>query len=400
MSRGGTEPGDDRFDLSDVDHRVGKAVGGAQFWEPCSAQDIRRWVMAMDYPNPLHWDEEFARASKFGAIVAPQSFTTALDCGQGVQAALVGRIPGSLLLYGGDEWWFYGQRIQPGDQHVHERRFHGYKIMHTKFAGPTMFSSGDTVHRNRRSGALVARQRATVIRYLAHEAHKRSVARQGEQPKAPQWSEAQLQKIDEARHAWILSYRMGVSPHFDQVQLGEALPSRVIGPHSVISFTTQQRAFPFNIWGTSHPVGVAGLPDAWTDQDAGWAKGFELDHTRAKIDPRFLDGLHAGPSRGHLANAQGSGIAVSRAFGFGAAMGAWVSDYLAYWAGHEGFVRHTKVTYRGMAMEGDVAYVEAQVTGKEPNSLWGVPLISLKVRMKNQDGAVLLDGAAEVELPL
>ena len=51
-----------QLDLSDVAPRVGELVGGGQLWDPCSSSDIRRWVMAMDYPDPLHWDEEFARA--------------------------------------------------------------------------------------------------------------------------------------------------------------------------------------------------------------------------------------------------------------------------------------------------------------------------------------------------
>ena len=62
------------LDLSDVKRRVGQEVGGGELHEPCSATDIRRWVMAMDYPNPIHWDRDFAAASKFGGIVAPQSF--------------------------------------------------------------------------------------------------------------------------------------------------------------------------------------------------------------------------------------------------------------------------------------------------------------------------------------
>ena len=105
-----------KLDLSDVDPRVGQRVGGGQLWEPCSATDIRRWVHAMDNPNPIHWDQEFAKRSKFGGIVAPQSFVVCMDYGHGVHPACVGRIPGSHLIFGGEEWWFYGPRIRPGDR--------------------------------------------------------------------------------------------------------------------------------------------------------------------------------------------------------------------------------------------------------------------------------------------
>ena len=167
----GTQP---QLDLSDVEPRVGQLVGGGQLWEPCTAMDIRRWVMAMDYPNPLHWDEEFARNSKFGGIVAPQSIAVGLDYGHGVAPACVGRIPGSHLIFGGEEWWFYGHRVRPGDQLFQERRFHDYKVTDTKFAGPTMFQRGDTTHTNQ-NGTLVARERSTSIRYLAAEAERRGM---------------------------------------------------------------------------------------------------------------------------------------------------------------------------------------------------------------------------------
>jgi len=44
----------------------------------------------------------------------------------------------------------------------------------TKFAGPTMFSRGDTTHTNQ-NGVLVARERSTGIRYLYEEARKRGM---------------------------------------------------------------------------------------------------------------------------------------------------------------------------------------------------------------------------------
>ena len=89
----------------------------------------------------------------------------ALDYGHGAAPACVGHIPNSHLIFGGEEWWFYGCPVRPGDKLFQERRFHDYKVTETKFAGPTMFSRGDTVHTNQH-GALVARERSTAIRYL------------------------------------------------------------------------------------------------------------------------------------------------------------------------------------------------------------------------------------------
>ena len=178
-----------KMDLSDVDPRVGVPVGGGEPWEPVAATDVRRWVMAMDYPNPLHWDEEFARASRFGRLVAPQSFAAAMDYVHGVRPSLVGRIPGSHMIFGGEEWWFHGPRIFPGDRLDHERVFKGYKLAQTKFAGETMFSWGDTIHRNQR-GESVATARSTSVRYLAEEARKRGFY--GQTAPAPTWTQDAL----------------------------------------------------------------------------------------------------------------------------------------------------------------------------------------------------------------
>src|SRR3546814_3905502 len=78
------------------------------------------------------------------------------------------------------EWWHYGYRIRPGDQLFQERRFHDYKVADTKFAGPTVFQRGDTLHRNQH-GTPVAKSRSTAIRYLAAEAEKRKMYARSEE---------------------------------------------------------------------------------------------------------------------------------------------------------------------------------------------------------------------------
>ena len=398
MSKPAARSGDVQIDLSDVEPRVGQLVGGGQLWDPCSSSDIRRWVMAMDYPNPLHWDEAYARGSEFGGLIAPQSIAVALDFGHGCQPACVGKIPGSHLIFGGEEWWYYGSRIRPGDQLFQERRFHDYKVADTKFAGPTVFQRGDTVHRNQH-GTVIAKARSTAIRYLAAEAEKRSLYASKLPPK-PRWSAEQIAEVDKVRHDWILSNREGRSPAFGSVKAGDRLPRRVIGPHTIASFATEYRAFVFNAWGSFDWVAPAGVKDPWINQDPGWVEGFGFDEEGAKIDPRKRDGLYVGPSRGHVDDEKADKIGMARAYGYGATMQAWVTDYLAYWAGNKGYVRHVKSDFRGPAFEGDVTYFEGEVIETQAETSWGMPLVTVKVKLTNQDGSTLVDATAKVELTL
>jgi hypothetical protein len=386
-----------KLDLSDVEHRLGQKVGGGQLWEPCNKTDIRRWVMAMDYVNPLHWDQRFARETKFGDIIAPQSMAVALDYGHGNNQACVGHIPGQHMIFGGEEWWWYGTHVRPGDQLFQERIFTGYKVAETKFAGPTLFQRGDTIHRNQR-GDLIAKSCPTVIRYLAKEAEKRGVyAATAGAPK--RWTAAELDAIGKIRRDWFMSNRAGRSPYWKEVKVGDRLPRRVIGPHSIASFTTEYRAFIFNIWGSFYWTAPEGVTDPWVNQDMGWIEGFSFDEEGAMIDPRLRDGIYVGPSRGHIDDSRASEIGMHRAYGYGATMAAWNTDYLAMWAGHDGLVRHAKSEFRGPAFEGDVTFIDGEVVDRIEHSTWGFPLVQVKVTMTNQEGKIVVTALNEIELP-
>ncbi len=104
----------DPLDTTETDKWVGKPLGGGQLKEPITITDIRRWAQGMHNPNPLYYDDEYAAKSAIGEIVAPQSFTVNCTVGHGATPAIQGYIPGTHMLFGGDEWWFYGPRIRPG----------------------------------------------------------------------------------------------------------------------------------------------------------------------------------------------------------------------------------------------------------------------------------------------
>ena len=91
---------------------------------------------------------------------------------------------------------------------------------------------------------------------------------------------------------------------------------------------------------------------------------------------------------------------MGRAFGYGASMSAWFADYLEYWAGHDGRVRYSKMAIRSPAFEGDATLLEGEVVEIEPLSpLLGVPLVTIRVQLTNQDGVALVDPGPTTCLP-
>ncbi len=383
---------DKTLDCSDLDNHMGKPIAPAKLKEPLHNNDFRRWVQAMHYPNLLHYDADFAAEGRFGRLVAPQSFAVATDDGHGAGPACVGRIPDSHLLFGGDEWWFYGPKIYGGDSIVNEKIPFDYTVKDTKFAGPTCFQRGDNNYYNQ-DGDFIATQRSTTIRYR-QDMVADTGAPGGEEE--PVWTDAQLEQLEEEKWEYIqMLHDLGHGKRYwDDVSVGDKLPTRVFGPHSIASFTTEWRAYLFTIWGGTHRPGIDMEALGFTKEMAG----HENDPVMERKNPELTDGAYFGPSRGHLFPRWARHIGMPRAYGYGASMGAWIIDYLAGWAGEWGQVVHSNCSYRGPAFTGDATYLTAEVIDK-PVDDQGRNLVQMDVRMANQQGTTMATARAEVELP-
>jgi acyl dehydratase len=378
------------LDASDVDRWIGLPLGGSLQKEPFSTNDIRRYVQAMANPNPLHFDEAYAAASVFGRINAPQSYFGG-GVGTGASPSIQGLIPGSHMLFGGDEFWWYGPRVYPGDTLSMDRMLFDYKVTNTSFAGPTMFSRGDTNYANQR-GEFIAKQRSTSIRYLVANAQKLGAFASDTQD--PEWTEEQLEKIEDEKVEYIRTIINHPRRPYGAVAVGQKLARRVLGPHTLGSFTGEQRSDQGS-WGSTSDWNV--MPSSTLS--SGWLPIMSRNEERAKLNPGAGDGLTFGPSRGHVQPRYAREIGMPRGYGYGASMGAWCTDYLANWAGEAGFVRHARTQYRNPAFTGDVTYLDGEVTGKFVNDRTGATTAQVSYTMTNQKGAVMAKGVAEVELP-
>jgi len=380
------------LDCSELDALMGKPIDPARMKEPLSNTDFRRWVQAMHYPNLLHYDHDFAAEGRFGRLVAPQSFAVATDDGHGAGPACVGKIPDSHLIFGGDEWWFYGPRIFGGDEITNEKVPYDYAIKETSFAGPTCFQRGDNNYYNQH-GDFIARQRSTAIRYNRAKAVEMGAMKDSDDPV---WSDEDLSALQDKKYEYIkMMHDLGHGKRYwDDVSVGEELPVRAIGPHSVASFTTEWRAYLFTVWGGTHRPGLDMEAMGFTAEFAG----HENDPVMERDNPELTDGAYFGPSRGHLFPEWARRVGMPRAYGYGASMGAWLIDYFAGWAGEWGRVVYSKSAYRGPAFVGDATYMTASVTDKLTDDD-GRKLVRVECKMSNQLGNIMATATADIELP-
>jgi hypothetical protein len=387
---------DKTLDCSDLDRHLGKPIEGARLKDPIGNLDIKRWAQAMHYPNGLHYDNAFAVESRFGRLVAPQSFAVACDDGHGSAPACVGRIPESHLLFGGDEWWFYGPRISGGDMIHNERIPFDYVVKETKFAGPTCFQRGDNHYYNQ-LGDKIATQRSTSIRYRADLAREMGGAPAPEAMEDPVWTPAQLAELEDKKFEYIKAlHDLGHGKRYwDDVKVGDKLPTRVIGPHSIASFTTEWRSFIMTIWGGMRRRTDIDLAELGFTEDMA---GKEMDGPLEKINPEQTDGAYIGPSRGHLFPAWARTIGMPRGYGYGASMGAWIIDYLAGWAGEWGMVVHSNCNYRGPAFTGDATFMTATVIDKKVDEEKR-NVVQVDFKMSSQLGVTMATAKAEIQLP-
>jgi acyl dehydratase len=378
------------IDTSDIDRWMGQPVGGEQLREPIAVSDLRRWVQAMHNPNPMHYDADWPAVREAGGLIAPRSLVLACAIRHGVQTSVQGTFKGVNQMNAGDAWWFY-ETASVGDLVKSVRTALDYRVTQTPFAGPTLFQRGLITYINQ-DGEVLARQRSTSIRYLQSNFQKAAETRpkkaaSDEDKSEPVLTPEMISGYEAERLAYARSLREAAPPTLADLTEGMALPRRIIGPHSIQSFTNEQRAFLYTIWGNLYDDGLPRTERRNVRSEDG------------ALDPYFVDGLFHGHSAGHANSAAAASRGMPRAYGAGGAACAYVVDYAANWAGATGKVEHVDVQYRGPILVGDVTYISAKVKSVGAPEADGSGLVTLAVQAADQNGKVSTPGTVTVRLP-
>ena len=131
---------------------------------------IKKFADAVGDPNPLYWDDEYARSTRFGTIVAPPGFfgwptkwTTAMPFFSGLRQDMIDTISKagySRALDGGVEYDLYCP-VRAGDTLSSLSKVKDVLERETK-TGNMLLSVMETTYTNQ-NGDVVAKARQTII---------------------------------------------------------------------------------------------------------------------------------------------------------------------------------------------------------------------------------------------
>ena len=122
---------------------------------------IKRFAEAIEDPNPLWQDEEYARNARYGGIVAPPGFLMTLMM-RGPAMELPFEFPFTRRLDGGGDWEYF-KPIRPGDVLTVVIKLVDVREREGRM-GTMVLLVSETTWKNQRN-ELVAKSGGTSIRY-------------------------------------------------------------------------------------------------------------------------------------------------------------------------------------------------------------------------------------------
>ena len=343
-----------------------RQYGVGLYNEYASRDAIRHYCQGVGDPNPLYWDEEYARHTRYGTIIAPPTFLYSVYWCSG----RTGGLPGVHGFHAGNDWeWF--RPIHLGDRISVQEQFTGLEEKSSQFAGHILIQSSVCDYFNQR-GDVVARTRGWQVRA------ERSAAREHQKYSFEpyRYSPQEIQNIEEAVMAEEV--RGNVPRWWEEVEVGEDLRPVVKGPLSHGDI----QAF------------VAGCI-------GGLAHGLQLSEMKRHPSWGFRDpstGAQEAIIRVHDIQEAAESAGLPGAYDYGCQRCCWMGHLLTNWMGDHGFLKKMYIELRRFNVVGDTTWCRGRITGKRMEG--GTPLVDLEIWADNQKQETTAKGTAVIQLPL
>lgn len=334
--------------------------------------NIRHYAHGIGDDNPLWCDPDYAAGTAHGGIVAPPSFLFACDR---IISGYVGGLPGVHAMWAGADWTWH-LPVRRNDEIATEARLKALIPRDTRFAGRAVQQVYHVDFRNQ-DGALVAAADSWCFRTDRDQAREEGTKYDDLKDKpVHRYGAGELADI----YALYAKERVcgAETRHWEDVAIGDALPTMVKGPMTVTGFIAYAQG-----WGGLY---IRANKLAW-----------QLHHRHPGLGIANKYGIPDCPERVHWESDFATEVGAPEAYDYGPERCSWMIHHLTNWMGDDGFLRGSKTRIRRHNPVGDTLFIDGAVTDKFERD--GRYLVEITHQGLNQDGALSIEGTGMVELP-
>ena len=360
--------------LEDLEKRIGvKIENMAEPWcYEATRDNIRHYAHGIGDDNPLWSDPAYAGKTQHGGLVALPSFLFATNR---IISGYVGGLPGIHAMWAGSDWTWHKYLRRNDEVHCeawlkelipHETQFSGraiQQIYHVEFYnqdGDNVASADSWCFRTERDKA-----REDGTKYAA--------------AKSRQMTYTDDELVDIYRHYAVEEVRGAKTRYYEDVTVGETLPTQLKGPMTVTGFICYAQG-----WGGLY---IRANKIAWQQIHK---------HPGLGITNRF--NIPDCPERVHWEHDFATEVGAPGAYDYGPERVSWLTHHLTNWMGDDGFLASHKTRIRRHNPEGDVLYINGEVSNNFIDDQ-GRHCIEITHEARQQDDEVSIQGTGVVVLP-
>jgi acyl dehydratase len=345
-------------------------VDNALFNEYATRDNIRKFVDGIGDTNPLYRDEEYAKGTRYGSLIAPPSFVFSVLAG--VQFGWRG-----LAGYHSSSDMEFYKPIKAGQKVIPEEIYVGFEgPKQSGFSERTIFDYFDNLYCDENHD-LITKVRRLVIR--AERKKSREIGKYAGIKLPHPWTEEELHKLEEE----VLAEQVrGADPRYwEDVRIGEELPQLVKGP---LGLTDNVAAV------------VAGLAPARLAAHGCSLREYRKKPAWAFRDPltNALEPIFAVHYNSEAAKAMG----LPFPYDVGTQRHCWLIQFLTDWMGDEGWLKRSYAEYRRFVYFSDVVKIRGSVVEKFVADE-GAYCVKIKINSFNQREEDVMPGEAIISLP-
>jgi acyl dehydratase len=361
--------------VSEWEQRIGLELRVTNvFNQNASYEAIRNFSSGIGDSNSLYRDEEYAKGTPYGALIASPSWVASVTPHWVLQG-----LPGIHADHSASDWEFL-RPIYINDRITPRCTFVGLDVRKSRFAEKTVFEYQRFEYWNQRN-ELVSRGYCMLVRYERQTAKQQTAEGTGKydhiQVPHPWTPEAQA-KVDEDCLAEEI--RGSSTRYWEDVKVGDELPPVVKGIFGLTDMIA------YCVGAAPVQIGAHGVQLRTYKKHPAWAF---RDPVLGSWEPVY--GVH------YLVSAA-KGVGALYAYDVGVQRNCWMVNLFTNWMGDEGWLKSCSAQYRQFVYLSDAVWFRGKVTQKYVDD-HGEHCVDIEAHGINQRGDDTIPAVGTVILP-